>query len=168
MTIYSAVTVHKFLSNLIHDHLRVQFPQLQKIHYFSDGAASKYKNSKNFPNVCYHKDKFDLVGEWNFFATSHGKSPCDGIGGTVKHLVRRASLQAVSSSHILTPEELLQLGYHYTFATLHSNTSPQNKSKFMNQRYVNQWQMQNRLQVVAATINLFQLMTMILECSDYQ
>ena len=28
-----------------------------------------------------------------FFATSHGKSPCDGIGGTIKHLVARASLQ---------------------------------------------------------------------------
>ena len=28
-----------------------------------------------------------------FFATSHGKGPCDGIGGTVKRLARRASLQ---------------------------------------------------------------------------
>ena len=41
-----------------------------------------------------------------FFATSQGKSPCDGIGGTVKRLVARASLQAVTTQQILTPSEL--------------------------------------------------------------
>ena len=30
---------------------------------------------------------FDLAAEWTFFATSHGKQPCYGIGGTVKRLV---------------------------------------------------------------------------------
>ena len=28
-----------------------------------------------------------------FLATSHGKGPCDGIGGTVKRLATKASLQ---------------------------------------------------------------------------
>ena len=115
---HSAVTVHKFLSDLIHCHLRVQFPQLKKIHYFSDGAASQYKNCKNFTNLCYHKDDFGIVGEWNFFATSHGKSPCDGIGGTVKRLVRRASLQAASSGHILTPEDF----YNWCTTNIHNIT----------------------------------------------
>jgi hypothetical protein len=31
--------------------------------------------------------------EWHFFATSHGKSACDGVGGTLKWLVAKASLQ---------------------------------------------------------------------------
>ena len=39
-----------------------------------------------------------------FFATSHGKSPCDGIGGTVKRLVARASLQAPVEKQIMTPK----------------------------------------------------------------
>ena len=43
---------------------------------------------------------------WNFFATSHGKSACDGIGGTVKRLAARASLQRPDNDQILTPTDL--------------------------------------------------------------
>ena len=44
----------------------------------------------------------------NFFATSHGKPPCDGIGGTVKWLVTRASLQRPISNQILTAYKILE------------------------------------------------------------
>ena len=37
-----------------------------------------------------------------FFATSHGKSPCDGIGGTVKRKMTQASLQRPLNEQILT------------------------------------------------------------------
>ena len=66
---------------------------LSKVHYFSDGCAGQYKNCKNFLNLCLHNSEFGVKCEWNVFATSHGKSPCDGIGGTVKRLETRASLQ---------------------------------------------------------------------------
>jgi hypothetical protein len=62
--------------------------------YFSDGVDSWYKNCKNFLKLCYHAESFHLAVEWNFFATLHGKSPCDGSGGTIKGLVALASLQA--------------------------------------------------------------------------
>ena len=52
--------------------------------------------------------KTNIDAEWHFFATSHGKSPCDGIGGTVKTLVARASLQAATSDQILTPHQLFE------------------------------------------------------------
>ena len=39
---------------------------------------------------------YELKAEWHFFHTSHGKNPCNGIGGTVKHLLARASLQNIS------------------------------------------------------------------------
>jgi hypothetical protein len=29
---------------------------------------------------------------WNFFATSHGKGPCDSLGGSVKRMERQAVL----------------------------------------------------------------------------
>ena len=67
--------------------------QPKKMIYFSDGAASQYKNRKNFVNLCYHKDDFGISAEWHFSATSHGKGACDGLGGTVKRLAARASLQ---------------------------------------------------------------------------
>ena len=53
-----------------------------------------------------HKKEFGLDAVWNLFATSHGKSPCDGIGGTVKRVTARASLQRPKQSHILTPLQM--------------------------------------------------------------
>ncbi len=50
------------------------------------------KNCKNFLNLCHHKEDFEIDAEWNFFSTSHGKGPCDGVGGTVKRLAAMASL----------------------------------------------------------------------------
>ena len=67
--------------------------RLKKMNNFSDGSAQKYKNFKNFINLCHHKDDFNLEHVCNFFATSHGKSACDGIGGTVKRPAAKASLQ---------------------------------------------------------------------------
>ena len=67
--------------------------QPKKIIYFSDGAASQYKNQKTFLNLCHHRNDFGIPAEWHFSATSHGKGACDGLGGTVKRLAARASLQ---------------------------------------------------------------------------
>lgn len=86
--------------------LKQELPSVRKIHYFSDGASSQYKNKKNFVNLCCHESDFNLSAEWNFFATSHGKSACDGVGGTVKRLAARASLQRPYQGQILTPHQL--------------------------------------------------------------
>jgi len=52
-------------------------------------------------------DDFGIDAEWHFFATSHGKSPCDGVGGTVKRLAARlASLQRSHDNQIMTPRAL--------------------------------------------------------------
>jgi hypothetical protein len=79
---------------------------LRKVYYFSDGASSQHKNCKYFLNLCYHEEDFHVAAERNFFVTLHGKSPCDGTGGTVKRLIAHASLQATERNHILTPEDL--------------------------------------------------------------
>jgi len=50
------------------------------------------KIQKNL-NLCHHKSDFGMDAEWHFFATSHGKGPCDGLGGTIKRLAARASLR---------------------------------------------------------------------------
>ncbi len=43
-----------------------------------------------------------------FFATNHGKQPCDVIGGTVKRLATKASLQRTTSKQIMSPIEMFQ------------------------------------------------------------
>ena len=68
-------------------------PNLNCCIYFKDGAPNQYKYFKNIANLNYHYTDYELKAEWHFFAISHGKSPCDGIGGTVKCLIARASLQ---------------------------------------------------------------------------
>ncbi len=74
-------------------YLKENIPTIKRIKYFTDGCAAQYKNYKNFLNLTFHKEDFGIDADWTFFASSHGKSPCDGIGGTVKRLVARASLQ---------------------------------------------------------------------------
>ena len=40
-----------------------------------------------------YQNDFCMKAQWNFFATNHGKSPCDNIGGTLKKAAIKASLQ---------------------------------------------------------------------------
>jgi hypothetical protein len=69
--------------------------------YLSGGSAAKYKNRKKIINI-YHEQNFGLSSEWYFFTTSHGKRPADGMGGTVKRLAAKSSLQKVYSNQIQT------------------------------------------------------------------
>ena len=98
---------HKFISVVLND-IRAKNFNATKCIYFSDGASSKYKNCKNFINLCHHKSDHGLEAKWNFFATSHGKSLCDGIGYTVKRLTPHTSWQMTSGQVISTPSEISQ------------------------------------------------------------
>lgn len=89
--VHDTTTVYAFQNYLIKE-IKSLVPKVTKVIYYSDGASSQYKNKKNFVNVCQHKNDFNISAEWNFFASSHGKNSCDGIGGTTKREVTRASL----------------------------------------------------------------------------
>jgi hypothetical protein len=104
---HSTTAVYSFQKAIIPE-LKSLAPHVTTILYFSDGAASQYKNRKNFANLCHHFNDFGLHAEWHFHATSHGKGPCDGIGGTVKRLVTKSSLQRTGEKHILTPTEMFE------------------------------------------------------------
>ena len=80
---YDTVAVQLFQCRFI-SHLQEKFQFLSNIVYFSDGCMGQYKNLKNFLNL------FDIPAEWHFFATSHGKGPSDGIGGTIKREVNKS------------------------------------------------------------------------------
>lgn len=89
-------------------HLKRELLHLKHIIYFSDGSAAQYKNYKNLINLCFHHDDYGLTAEWNFFATSHGKNACDGVGGTIKRLATRASLQRTVDRQILNSKDLFK------------------------------------------------------------
>lgn len=102
---HDTIAVHTYVTALI-KYLKTIINKIMYIRYFSDGSAAQYKNFKNFMNLCHHKTDFHIDAEWNFFGTSHGKSPCDGIGGTTKRMAARASLQRPFENQILTPNDL--------------------------------------------------------------
>ena len=100
---HDTIAVFQFQKTLL-SYLKEVLPRKpKKIIYFSDGAASQYKNRKNFLNLCCHKSDFGINAEWHFSATSHGKGACDGVGGTVKRLTAKASLQKAFDDQIMTP-----------------------------------------------------------------
>ena len=105
---HDTVAVYGFVEKLLNGYVKLFLPQLQKIHYFSDGSCAQYKYYKNFANLIFHVQDFGITAEWNFFATSHGKNLCDGVGGTVKRLATRASLQRPLDNQILTPYQLFE------------------------------------------------------------
>ena len=75
---HNSNAVHTFLEKVLNA-LKIKYPTMQKFVYFSDGAGSQYKNYKAFSNLCHHESNFGLNAEWNFFGTSHRKSPSGGI-----------------------------------------------------------------------------------------
>lgn len=77
----------KLIANIKQNHT------VKKLIFCSDGAGGQYKNRKNFYNISQFKNQFGIETGWHCFATAHGKSACDGIGGTFKRNARRASLQ---------------------------------------------------------------------------
>ena len=60
-------------------------------------------------NICLHKEDFGLDAKWIFFATSHGKSPGDGIGGSVKRHAAKRSLQRPMNNQILDYQTMLNV-----------------------------------------------------------
>lgn len=68
---------------------------IKTLHIFSDGAASQFKNRYSLSFILSPEKLHNKLTymDWSFFATSHGKGPIDGIGGTVKRAVWRRIMQ---------------------------------------------------------------------------
>ena len=64
-----------------HEILRNEKKEIKIIHKFSDGAACQYKGKNTFLKI----SKSSCCVVHNYFETSHGKSPCDGLGAVVKN-----------------------------------------------------------------------------------
>ena len=66
-------------------------------------------------------DDFGVAAEWHFIDISHGKGPCDGVGGTVKRLAAKANLQRTYNQQIMTPRQLFEFceqtieGIHFSY-----------------------------------------------------
>ena len=76
--------------------------------------VAQYKNKYNFANLCMHKLDFGFGAEWNFFATAHGKFPCDGIGGNIKRVTATESLKTPKRC-VISANNTLMKSHSFTF-----------------------------------------------------
>lgn len=103
---HDSVAVNLFISKMILFLRTQKSKNISKIFFMSDGAASQYKNRKKNSSLCKFKTNYGIDVEWHFFATSHGKGPCDAIGGTIKRMATRASLAKEREHPIKNAREL--------------------------------------------------------------
>lgn len=91
-------SVYLFQTKMIEYFKTFFVPDFEKktIKFFSDGAASQYRNKYNFLNLCLFKKDFGINAEWHFFTTSHSKSPCDALGGSFKRNARNHNMKYVN------------------------------------------------------------------------
>ncbi|KAI4826962.1 hypothetical protein KUCAC02_030392 [Chaenocephalus aceratus] len=70
--------------------VRERHPDINRLHVFSDGPATQYKQKGNFYLLSQEpfKKGFQAVS-WNFFEASHGKGAPDGGGSTLKRSADR-------------------------------------------------------------------------------
>ena len=59
----------------------------------SHGAASQFKNKCTMQYASKMAMEENILLEWNYFSTSHGKGVVDGIGGTLKKMADSHSLR---------------------------------------------------------------------------
>lgn len=67
------------------DRLLEEIPEtVKKVLIWSDGPACQFKNRFIVAALKPLQEKHGIEITWNFFATSHGRGPVDGIGGAVR------------------------------------------------------------------------------------
>ena len=83
---------------------------MKRMCLWSDGCAAQFKNRWQMNKLVklLHDTHFGLVGaEHHFFASCHGKGPCDGLGGWVKTFLRWMEMQ--NGVYLGTSEEVHKL-----------------------------------------------------------
>ncbi|CAB3236345.1 unnamed protein product [Arctia plantaginis] len=73
--------------------IREESPNVTRLHFFSDGPSSQYRQKNNFYLFAHFTNRFGFDATWSFFEAGHGKSVADGIGGCVKRTLDRKVCQ---------------------------------------------------------------------------
>lgn len=71
--------------------IRQRYPEVKKLHFFSDGPATQYRQKGNFYILSTEPFKLGFENiNWNYFEAGHGKGAPDGVGGALKRSADRA------------------------------------------------------------------------------
>ena len=64
--------------------LQEMLPQLEVVHFISDGPSSQYRNRTVVEAIKRFQELSQLKCSWTWLEAGHGKGPCDGVGGGLK------------------------------------------------------------------------------------
>lgn len=117
---HSAPTVFAFLAALIQE-LTVKIPNLKMMHMVSDSPSSQYRNKSITALLARFPAVFGgIQGSWTWLEAGHGKGPCDGVGGALKHqadniiksnsAIRNAEEFAIKLKAVAQKIEILYVG----------------------------------------------------------
>ena len=116
---HDVVLVNK-IQELTLDYIKKNLvPDLTDVEYVTDGCASQYKCCRSFFNLCQHEKRFGVRATHSFSATSHGKCACDGVGGLVKRMARKASLKRPLRDQIVNATDLFKYCHEELEGTIH-------------------------------------------------
>jgi hypothetical protein len=73
-------------------------PELKYAHFWTDSPSSQYRNRSIFDFVCNFERIHGCKASWHYFEKGHGKSACDGVGGTAK---RNADMAVKQSKAVI-------------------------------------------------------------------
>ena len=79
-------------TSILLEEVRLKFPDMRNVNIWTDGPSSQFKNKYVFAMLYSLQEKYEVTLSWNFFATSHGKGPCDALGGNIKRVVHQKVL----------------------------------------------------------------------------
>jgi hypothetical protein len=108
--------------------------QPEEITVISDGAAGHFKNRYQL----YEISKSETPTEWIFSATGHGKGPCDGVGGLVKHYATKHNLSSGAVQTIQNATDFVNTVKKYTPAINLLKLEKVNVEDFRKDK-LNQW-----------------------------
>lgn len=107
--------------------------QVEKIIIISDGAPSHFKNRYQL----FELAKSPVAMEWVYSATGHGKGPCDGVGGLLKHHATQHNLSSPSTAAIQNAKELTRVVQPHTSINL--ILLPKEEVEESRQQKIKQW-----------------------------
>lgn len=109
--------------------------QIERITILSDGAASHFKNRYQL----FELTKASIHKKWIFTATGHGKGPCDGVGGALKHIATNHNLSRGSTEVIKNASDFADTVQKCT-SSITVKVLPKTRVEEFRQRKLQEWQ----------------------------
>ena len=88
---HDPIAIWAYLEPLF-QYMKESHPDIQTIHFFSDGPTTQYRQKGNFYLFSHKVFSHGYVAaSWNFWEASHGKGAPDGVGGGLEKICRQTS-----------------------------------------------------------------------------